>query len=257
MVGQLPPVVAAGQGQLPVHGRRVHPDAHGRDFKGAAQQIIPEHNVPVETPVVVVRGPPVMGLAGAQRRADADDKGGAMLLQIGVFPLLGRHLRVSILQLLGGDKADLPLQLGQDGKLGIDGLHGILGVADGADDVHHRQLQIVQVPVLRQDHLFPVPLIHIDRVQVIQLVLIPADGVHIGVQALAGVEAIAFQRQTLPLGQRLHHLCPPVGAEDVKGHWPLDAVQVIVQAGLLIHKQGCRHPVKVQLGPQIVLKQPL
>ena len=103
-----------------------------------------------------------MGLAGAQRRADADDEGGAVLLQIGVLPLLGAHFRVHVLQLLCGDKAHLPLQLGQDGQLGIDGLHGVLGVADGADNVHHRQLQIVQVPVLRQDHLFPVPLVHID-----------------------------------------------------------------------------------------------
>ena len=180
-----------------------------------------------------------------------------MLLQVGVLPLLGRHLRVHVLQLLCGDKAHLPLQPGQDGKLGIDGLHGVLGVADGADNVHHRQLQIVQVSVLRQDHLLPVPLVHVDRVQVVQLVLVPADGVHVGVDALAGVEAVALQRQPLPLGQGLHHLRPVVGAEDIEGHRPLIAVQVVVQAGLLIHKQGCRHPVKVQLGPQIVLKQPL
>ena len=55
--GEFPAVVAAGGFQLPVQGGGVHPDAHGGELNGPAQQVIPQKNVPVEGPVVVVRGP--------------------------------------------------------------------------------------------------------------------------------------------------------------------------------------------------------
>ena len=151
-----------------------------------------------------------MGLAGFERCTDADYEGGAVLFQVDVLPLLGAELRIHILQLLGGDKADLTLQLRQHRQLGVNCLHGVLGVADSGDDIHNRELQVVQVPVLLEYHLFPVPLVNIDGVEVVQLVLVPADGVHIGINALAGVKSIALESQTLPLGQGLDHLGSPV-----------------------------------------------
>ena len=78
--GEFPAAVAAGGFQLPVQGGGVHPDAHGGELNGPAQQVIPQKNVPVEGPVVVVRGPAVVGLAGLQGPADADEEGGGMVL---------------------------------------------------------------------------------------------------------------------------------------------------------------------------------
>ena len=46
----------------------------------------------------------------------------------------------------------------------------------------------------------PVPLVHIDGVEVVQL-LVPADGVHVAVQALAHAEAVVLQGLALPLCQ--------------------------------------------------------
>ena len=57
----------------------------------------------------------------------------------------------------------------------------------------------------RRDDLLPVPLVDVDGVEVVHL-LVAADGVHVGEEALAGVELVALQRQPLPLGQRMHHL---------------------------------------------------
>ena len=46
--------------------------------------------------------------------------------------------------------------------------------------------------------------VHVDGVEVVYL-LVPTDGVHIGVESLARVEAVALQGQTLPLGQGMDH----------------------------------------------------
>ena len=109
MEGELPPVVAACNGQLPVQGFRVHADTHGGDFQRPVQDRVPEEDVAVQAPVVIVRGAAVVGLAGAQRPANLHDAGSGVLPNIGVFPLGWGQVRVHVLQLLSRDKADLPL----------------------------------------------------------------------------------------------------------------------------------------------------
>ena len=53
----------------------------------------------------------------------------------------------------------------------------------------HGLLQEVQVAILRTDGLLPIPLIYIERVEVVQL-LVAADGIHIGIEAIACRDAI-------------------------------------------------------------------
>ena len=257
MIGQLPPLLAVGQLQLPVQGSRVHPDAHAAQLHSPAQQLAPNQNISVEIPVVVVRSPAVVLLSRFQSAADALDEDRAIFPEAGVLPLLGGLVRPAVLQLLGGDKAHLPVELAQGLELGVDGLHGVLGVADGPDDVPHRGVEIIQVPLFGADDLFPVPLVHVDAVEVVQLVLVPADGVHVRIQALAGVKIIALQGQALPFGQALHHLRPGAGAEDVEGNGAFHPVEVVVEAGILRHKEGGGDPVEIQQGSQPVLKEAL
>ena len=101
--------------------------------------------------------------------------------------------------------------------------------------------------------LFPVPLIHVDGVKVVHL-LIPADGVHVGVEAGALRELVPLQGQALPLGQGVDHL--PVGAHvgNVEGDRAFHAVEVVVQAGAAVHEQRGGHPVEVQPHAQAVLE---
>ena len=54
--------------------------------------------------------------------------------------------------------------------------------------------------------------------------LVAADGVHIGKQALADVELIALQRQPLPLRKRMDDLRLGVYVGNVKTDRPLVAV---------------------------------
>ena len=129
-----------------------------------------------------------------------------MLFRVCVLALLGAELGIHILKLLRGDEGDAALKLSRLCKLRVDGLHGVLRVADRGDDIHNGGLEIVKISVFRQDDLFPVPLINIDGVEIIQHVLVAADGVHVGVQSLSGVEAVSLERETLPLCKGVYDL---------------------------------------------------
>ena len=93
--------------------------------------------------------------------------------------------------------------------------------------------------------------------QIVKLVLVSADSVHIGVKALAREEAIALECKALPLCKRLHNLRRCVRAQDIKCNRALVAVEVIVKAGISLDKQGCGNSIEVQQCAESVLKQAL
>ena len=192
-----------------------------------------------------------MGLAALQLAADLHDEDGAVLLGKGVFPLLGRQAGVQILQLLAGHEGDLAAQAGvQVRELPF---QLVQRGADGVHDVLHRVLQKFRGAVLGGDHLFPVPLVHVDGVQIIHL-LIPADGVHVGYKAVAHPEAVLMQGQPLPLGQAVNHLGAGAGGGHVEADRALHAVQVVVQAGGRVHEQGRGDPLQMQCGAELHLE---
>ena len=180
-----------------------------------------------------------------------------VLAHEGMLALLRRQIRIAVLELLRSDERHLALQLRQHLKLRIDRAHGALRLADGSDDVHNRGLEIVQIPVAALDDLFPVPLVDVDRVQIVEHVLIAADGVHVGIEALSGVEIIAIEGHALPLGERLDDLRLPAGLQDVERHRALIAVEVIVQAAGLFQKQRRRDAKQVQICGELILEQAL
>ena len=139
------------------------------------------------------------------------------------------------------------MQAGEGDLQSLIGLHH--SAYDGADGL----LQEVDIAILAGDDLFPVPLIHVDGMEVVHF-LVTADGVHIGEQTLAHVEFIALQRQTFPLGQRMHHLTVGGHIGDIEGNRAFHAVQVIIQTGVLADKQGSGNAAQIQRLPQIDLK---
>ena len=121
----------------------------------------------------------------------------------------------------------------------------VIGVTDRPNNGLYNELQVVQIPILPGDDLLPVPLVHIDGVDIVQL-LIPTDGVHIGVQAVANGEMVSLQSQALPLGQGVHHLGILAYSGNIKADRPLIAVQIVVQAGIFGDEQGGGHALQVQ-----------
>ena len=92
--------------------------------------------------------------------------------------------------------------------------------------------------------------------QVVQL-LVAADGVHIGHNALTGAEAVLVQGVALPLSQTVDDLGLFVQAGHIERNGALDAVQVIVQAAALHDKQGSRDALEVQRHAELLLKDRL
>ena len=119
-----------------------------------------------------------------------------MLPDKGVFPLgTGFQIGIHVLQLLGGDEGDIPAQLGA--QLGEANMQAVVGVADGAYNGADDELQKVQVPVFPGNDLLPVPLVNVNGMDVVQR-LVPADGVHVGVQAIPYGKIVALEGETLP-----------------------------------------------------------
>ena len=141
-------------------------------------------------------------------------------------------------------------------QLGILAAHGELRIADAGDDVRHRLMQGEQGARLRRDDLLPIPLIDVDGVQVIQL-LVPADGVHVGVNALAGVDIVAIERHALPLGQRMDDLRVGVRAGNIEADRALHAVEIVVQAGGRLDEQRRGHAAQIQFAGERILKHAL
>ncbi|CDC71191.1 unknown [Oscillibacter sp. CAG:155] len=251
MEGEFPAVITAPLRQLTVQRRGIHPDSHGGELKAAFQNRVPHENVTVEIPVVIVRGTAVMGLTRSELLANLHQEHGVMLPADRSLPLVGGQVREPVFQLLRGDEVDFPVRDKGENREGIPQCSS--GVADGTHNVPHGVLKIPHVAVGRVNMFFPVPLIHVNGVEVVHL-FIPADGVHIGIKAGAGLELITLEGQTLPLGQRVYHL--PLGAHigDVEGDRALHTVQVIVQTGLAVHEKGSRDPVQVEPDREAVLK---
>ena len=84
--------------------------------------------------------------------------------------------------------------------------------------------------------------------------LIAADGVHIGIEAGAHMEVVALQGVALPLGQGVHHLAVGADVGHVEGDGTLIAVEVVVEAGGLLHKQRGGNPPQIQGITEIFLK---
>ena len=72
-----------------------------------------------------------------------------------------------------------------------------------------------------------------------------------------GIEAVAFERHALPLGERVHDLGGLVGAQNVERHGALYTVEVVIEAGARLHKERRGHAVKIQKRAEPVLKKAL
>ena len=93
--------------------------------------------------------------------------------------------------------------------------------------------------------------------QIVKLVLIAADGVHVRIQSLAGEEAVALECKALPLRQRLHDLRLCLRAQDIERYRALIAVEVVVQTGLFIDEQRRGNAIQVKLRAEVLLKKAL
>ena len=192
-----------------------------------------------------------MGPAGAQLAADAHEEhhAVAVLGEVGGLPAAAvGQVGIQVLQLLGGDEAHIAGQVHRE--LREFDLQCLVGDVDGVGDGAHDALQEFRAALFAGDDLLPVPLVHIDRVEVVEG-LVAADGVHIGDEAVAGEEVVALERVALPLGQGLHHLALRAHRGHVEAYGTLIAVEVVVQTGGFLHEKRGGDPLQIQGVAQI------
>ena len=133
----------------------------------------------------------------------------------------------------------------------------ILGAQNGGVDALYHVLEMTHCALLIGYHRFPVPLVHVERVQIVQF-FIGAYSVHVGIDAVARFNLVFSQREPLPLGQRVHHFGFGVAqVEDGERHGALGAVQVVVDAQSFEHKERCSNPLQPQFGREVLLKEVL
>ena len=111
--------------------------------------------------------------------------------------------------------------------------------------------------LLARNDLFPVPLVDVKRVNVVELLVGP-QRVHVGINASARRDGHLGELQPLPFGQRMNHLGPALAhVADRERNGPLDAVQIVVdtRAGKHDHRGG--HAQQRELSRQVLLEHVL
>ena len=105
------------------------------------------------------------------------------------------------------------------------------------NDIHDRGFQIVQIAVTGEYHLFPIPLIYINGMQIVQDLLVATYCIHISIQSLPGKEVVPLQSQALPFCKGVYDLRGAVCVENLKFHRAFITVQIIIDSGILSDEQ--------------------
>ena len=170
-----------------------------------------------------------MRLAIRQRSAYADDEDGSIALGSFILTLLRSEIGIEVEELLGVDERDFFRKPGCDmGEALIDiSLHRLQGAVDLAD----RILEIVEGSVFFTYGLFPVPLVYVEGMEVVEI-LKRADGVHVGVEAIAGRYVVGSEFHPFPFCEGMHHFgAPAIESLYGEAYRVFHAVKVVVDAG--------------------------
>ena len=195
-----------------------------------------------------------MRLAVGQRGAYADDEHGPELAADGVFALFCAHSGVHIEQVFTVDEVYF---FGQErlNDAGVALAHNEFGAPYGGIYAAHCGFEAVERALCGGDYRLPVPLVNIQRVQVVKLFVGPY-GVHVGVYAVVRLYGVVGKGEPFPFRQRVYNLRLGVAEVfDGERHGAFHTVQVVVYAESLEHEQRCRDAAQPQLGRQVGLEE--
>jgi hypothetical protein len=141
------------------------------------------------------------------------------------FPALARQVGVHGKQFFGVQERKLfgQIRVTRVSEFGEHFLRELFGAHEDFPDFPHNGLEKFQIALLGGDGAFPIPLIDVGRVIVIEEVVF-ADGAHVGADAFAGAAAVELLKgNALPLGCGLNDLrvnrilIPVVGDVELNG----------------------------------------
>ena len=261
---EFPAVEGVADFELLEEGFFIDADAHGAEFEGAFEQGVPDEDVAVESafavggggdPVVVVGCTAVVWFTVGQLVADADDERGAVFLEGAVFSFARFQVGILLSEVFGVDEGDFVRQ--ERFEVGVffmdGGFGGFDSAVDGADDLFEE----VEVAILSVNDPFPVPLIDVDGMDVVERFLVGADGGHVGVESFAVAEAVVGQDHAFPFGQGEDDLGVGGVLFDLEGYFSFDAVEIVVDSGAFADEQGGGDALEVESVGKIILEEVL
>ena len=144
-----------------------------------------------------------MRFAGGECLADLGNEYRAFGFGDTILPLFRCAFRKELFQFLGSNEENIIGQKRFDVVVSSgDEIFGLFQLTEYFADC---VFQCFHIPFFFGDYFFPIPLIDINRMDIIGI-FIPADRAHIGVKSLAGVEAVVFQSVSFPFGERVYDL---------------------------------------------------
>ena len=240
----------------------IYTDTHGTELEAATQNRIPDQNITIQsclpvfsnsTPIIIVRSSAIMLLAIAQLAANTLNKYSAVFLTDSILALLWSHIRIHIQQILCMNEMNLSWQEWLDFRIML--ASEIFRAENSCIDAAHYVFQEDDSTVFAGYHSFPVPLVNIKRMQIVEF-FIGTNCIHISIHAISRLYIIFGKGKSLPLGKRVHHLClsfPQV--LDRKTYRALHAVQIIIDSKSLQYKERSSNAAKAKLCTQILLKE--
>ena len=234
---QAPAVFLSLQGQLTLKCLLVHSHAHTAEFYASAQDGIPYEQVTIEplesilvgcTPVIIVGSTQVMFLAIREVASYTHHEHSTIFAADKVLALLGCLVGIHAQEFLAMDEMNL---LGQEMlQLRVGLTNKKLGTKDGAVNLTDDMLEEGHCAVLGTNDTLPVPLVHIQAVDIVQF-LIGTDGIHVGHNAKSALHVIVGQGDTFPFRQTVYHLGNGlVHILDRETDGALHTIEIIVQS---------------------------
>ena len=229
------------------------------------QNGIPDKDVSIESrkcltiifarcaPVVIVSGTAIMFASVSQCAADTDHENRTELLANRILALFGTQIREAAAKLLSMYEMDFIRKDRLDGRIlltnhvfspeksGIDPADNILQKRRGA-------LTFIHDP-------FPVPLVHIQGVDVVKLLIGP-DSVHVRVDPVSRFYVIFGKGKALPLGEGVNYLTDSsFHVLDRETHRSFNAVEVVIYTGALFDEQGSGDTTEPEFRSQVHLEE--
>ena len=112
-------------------------------------------------------------------------------------------------------------------------------------DPGYRIVEIFGVSLRLVDDFFPVPLVDIDRMQIVDLFVFPY-GIHIGIQTVSLIEDIVMKGHAFPFGQRVNDHALLIDERGREVDRLCLAVQVIIETCAFQNEEGSGYPFQVE-----------
>ena len=196
-----------------------------------------------------------MSLSIRELASDSNHEHCLMFLYDSILPLLRRKVRIHLQQLFRMNEENILREHRLDlRELDVQFVFGNLyGFVYPADCLFKK----CERPIFRRYDLLPVPLVHIDGMDVVQF-LFRTKSIHIGIYSSSGRNAHLCKFHPLPFCKRMHNFrFASVHILDRERHRTLHSVKVVIQTCTAQDNHRCSNPEQGKLRGKVVLEHVL